>query len=343
MKALVLKEANVFSYEDVPTPEPGEGEVLIKIKACGICGSDVHGMDGSTGRRIPPIIMGHEASGVIEQLGSGVHGYKVGDRVTFDSTISCGECWFCRHGNINLCQNREVLGVSCDEYSRSGAFAEYVTVPQRILYPLADEVSFQQATMVEPTSVALHGIKLTMRQTDKSAVVIGSGIVGVLAIGVLASFGFPTVVAVDIDDEKLELAREFGASHVCNPKRDDPAEAVLELTDGRGADLSLEVVGLESTFNTALSCVRKGRAVSLIGNLVPNVSMPLQKIITSELHLQGSCASSGEFDNAISLIRNKHIDADRLISKTVPLSEAETWFRKLYAGEDKLLKVVVQP
>ena len=130
MKALVLKQYKEFAFEEVSTPEPGAEEVLVAVKACGICGSDVHGMDGSTGRRRPPIIMGHEAAGVISRVASGVTDWSVGDRVTFDSTIYCGHCEFCRRGEVNLCEQRRVLGVSCEDYRRHGAFAEFVSVPQ---------------------------------------------------------------------------------------------------------------------------------------------------------------------------------------------------------------------
>ena len=144
MKALVLKQYGHLEYEDVPEPHVGPNDVLIEVRACGICGSDVHGLDGSTGRRIPPVIMGHEAAGVIAEVGSGVSGWRRGDRVTFDSTIYCGECHFCRRGMINLCDNRRVLGVSCDEYRQNGAFAEYVAVPQHILYRLPEGLTFER-------------------------------------------------------------------------------------------------------------------------------------------------------------------------------------------------------
>ena len=148
MKALVLKEHLKLSYEEVPMPEFGPTDVLVAVKACGICGSDVHGLDGSTGRRQPPIIMGHEAAGIIAEVGSAVTGWQRGDRVTFDSTIYCGTCEFCRRGQVNLCTQRRVLGVSCDEYRQSGAFAEYVTVPDRILYRLPDALPFEHAALI---------------------------------------------------------------------------------------------------------------------------------------------------------------------------------------------------
>jgi len=161
MKALVLKQYNRLVYEDVPEPEFGDQEVLIRVKACGICGSDVHGMDGSTGRRIPPLIMGHEASGVIEAVGAAVKKWAVGDRVTFDSTIYPLDDWYSRLGRYNLSDGRMVLGVSCGDYRRHGAFAEFIAVPQHILYEIPENVTFEQAAMVEPAAVALHGIELT--------------------------------------------------------------------------------------------------------------------------------------------------------------------------------------
>src|SRR3954471_18578981 len=158
MKALVLKEYKQFAYEDFPSPQPGPAEVLVAVRACGICGSDVHGMDGSTGRRRPPIIMGHEASGIIAEVGKQVTRWKPGDPVTFDSTLYCGECDFCRQGQINLCDRRRVLGVSCDEYRQHGAFAEFVVVPQRVLHRLPVNLPFEHAALAEPFSIALHAV-----------------------------------------------------------------------------------------------------------------------------------------------------------------------------------------
>src|SRR5437588_2929622 len=160
MKDLLLSKYIRLEIVDVPMPRPSPGEVLIRVGACGICGSDVHGYDGSSGRRIPPIVMGHEAAGRIAALGAGVTGLAEGDRVTFDSTVYCGACEFCRRGEVNLCDNRQVVGVSCGEYRRAGAFAEYVTVPERILYRLPDNLSFADAAMLEAVSVAIHAVRV---------------------------------------------------------------------------------------------------------------------------------------------------------------------------------------
>ncbi|MEO0447047.1 MAG: alcohol dehydrogenase catalytic domain-containing protein, partial [Verrucomicrobiota bacterium] len=159
MKALTLTSYQEFSFQDVDEPEFGPTDVLVRVKACGICGSDIHGMDGSSGRRIPPIIMGHEAAGVIEKVGSNVSSWAAGDRVAFDSMIFCGDCEACSKGATNLCDERRVIGVSCEDYRQHGAFAELVCLPQHILLPLPEKLSFEEAAFGEPVAVALHAVK----------------------------------------------------------------------------------------------------------------------------------------------------------------------------------------
>src|ERR1700748_749833 len=182
MKALLLSEYKKLEVADLPRPTPGPEEVLVQVAACGICGSDVHGYDGASGRRIPPIVMGHEASGVVAALGEGATSYRVGDRVTFDSTVYCGECEFCRRGEVNLCDQRQVVGVSCGDYRRAGAFAEYVVVPQRILYRLPEALSFPEAAMLEAVSVALHAVHVSELKGGETALVIGAGMIGLLTL-----------------------------------------------------------------------------------------------------------------------------------------------------------------
>ncbi len=277
MKALLLEKYLQLIYTDVQTPHPGPDEVMIQVKACGICGSDIHGMDGSSGRRIPPLVMGHEAAGVISALGDQVTEWQVGDRVTFDSTIYCGECFYCRRGEVNLCDNRRVLGVSCADYKQDGAFAEYIIVPRRILYRLPEEVSFIQAAMVEPLSVAVHAVHRTPISLNDSAVVVGAGMIGLLVIQALRLAGCGQIIAVDLDEGRLELAQTLGADYGLpgNPQ-DDLIRKIQALTGGRGADVAFEVVGSPPSFQTALQSLRKGGVLTLIGNLAPKVDLLLQ-------------------------------------------------------------------
>lgn len=341
MKALVLEQYRQLVYEDVPDPAMGPEDVLIRVGACGICGSDIHGMDGSTGRRIPPVIMGHEAAGTIAQAGSAVSGWQKGDRVTFDSTIYCGNCFYCRRGDINCCDNRRVLGVSCSEYRRHGAFAEYIAVPQRIVYRLPGDLSFERAALVEPLSVAFHSISITPNSLNDSAVVVGTGMVGLLVVQALRAAGCGQIIAVDIDPDRLALALKLGADRALLPDAPDLVQRILDFTDKRGADLVFDVVGLAPTFWLAIQCARKGGSVTLVGNLEPKVEFPLQAVVTRGLRLLGSPASRGEYPAALEMMRRGVINVDALISAVAPLADGAAWFDRLYRRERGLLKVVL--
>lgn len=343
MKALVLKEYNRLAVEDFPVPEFADDEALIRVKACAICGSDVHGIDGSTGRRIPPIVMGHEASGVVEKTGGKVSGFKPGDRVTFDSTIYCGECRFCRRGEMNLCDNRRILGVSCGEYRLHGAFAEYVAVPERILYPIPEGVTFEQAAMVEPLSVAFHALRRSPASLNDSVVVVGAGMIGLLLIQILRAAGCGVIIAVDMADDRLEMAKKFGAGIGLRPDRDEVIGEIRKATGGRGADASFEVVGMTPTVKLAVDAVRKGGAVTLVGNLSPAVEFPLQAAVTRQISLYGTCASCGEYPDCLDLIASRKVDVDSFISAVAPLEEGAEWFKRLHSGEPGLLKVILKP
>ncbi|AUD07166.1 galactitol-1-phosphate 5-dehydrogenase [Spirosoma pollinicola] len=343
MKALVLTQYNQFDLQDVPTPTIRPNEVLVRVQAVGICGSDVHGMDGSSGRRIPPIVMGHEASGIIAEVGSDVKNWATGDRVTFDSTVYVLDDWYSRRGQYNLSDGREVVGVSTPDFKRHGAFAEFVAIPQHILYAIPDNVSFTQAALVEPVAVALHAVSLTPIQVNDSAVVVGSGMIGLFVIQALKLSGCGTIIAIDLDDDRLALAQELGATHTINAESGEIAKQVQELTGGRGADVSFEVVGAGPAVKTAIDCVRKGATVTLVGNLAPTVEMPLQAIVTRQLRLQGSCAINGEYEAALALISSGRINVEAILSAEAPLNEGADWFKRLYEKEKGLIKVVLKP
>lgn len=342
MKALVLEAYNQFIYTEFPIPEITDDEVLIRVKACGICGSDVHGMDGSTGRRIPPIIMGHEASGVIEQTGRNVVGWKIGDRVTFDSTIYPLDDWYTLRGHYNLSNNRKVLGVSPGDYRKHGAFAEYVSVPQHILYRIPETVSFEQAAMVEPVAVALHSISLSGIQLGDTAVVVGVGMIGIFIVKLLKQSGVK-VIAIDLDETKLEQAKQSGADFILNAQTEDLEKKIKELCNKRGADFAFEAVGISATVATAVSSVRKGGTLVLVGNFSPKIEFPLQKIVTQELKVQGSCAINGEYEKVLQLMEQGLIDVNDQISAVAPLSEGAGWFQRLQNKERGLNKVILVP
>lgn len=343
MQALILEEPCKLQLRDVAEPEIGPQDVLIKVIACGICGSDVHGYDGSTGRRIPPLIMGHEAAGEIASLGSEVRSFQVGDRVTFDSTISCGKCRFCRKGAINLCTSRQVLGVSCGDYRRHGAFAEYVAVPEHIVYRLPNGFSYSHAALIEAVSIAVHAAKITQIEPGSSAVVIGVGMIGLLAIQAFRHFGCDAVFAVDVDKGRLELARSLGARDAFLGPGHEVLRQLRAATNGDGLDIAVEAVGAQNPIDLAIESVRLGGTVTLIGNVAPRVEIPLQAIVTRQLRLLGSCASAGEYPECIELMQRGAIQVGSLISAVAPLNEGAEWFRRLYAREAGLMKVILEP
>jgi L-iditol 2-dehydrogenase len=343
MKALTLTAYNQFEFSDAPDPEIAENEVLISVKSCGICGSDIHGMDGSSGRRIPPIIMGHEAAGEIKEVGAAVRKWKVGDRVTFDSTIYCGKCPSCLAGQVNLCPNRNVLGVSCGDYRRHGAFAELVKVPEHILYEIPAALSYDHAAFAEPVSIALHGVNRLPLQPGDSAVVIGAGLIGLLVVQALKAKGAGLVIAVDLDQKRLDLAKKLGADETLLSGDDVPARVREIVGNPDGCDVALEVVGFGPTIKLAVESVRKGGSISCVGNLKAEVPFPLQAIVTRELSVFGSCASAGEYAEAVEAVASGRIQVEPLISAVADLADGAEWFSRLHHNTEGLLKVILKP
>ncbi|SKB02204.1 Threonine dehydrogenase [Prosthecobacter debontii] len=382
MKALVLTAPCEFNYDiGFPDPTPGAGEVLVKIKACGICGSDIHGMDGRSGRRQMPIVMGHEAAGEIIEVGEGVTDWKVGERVTFDSTEYCGECEECQAGYVNLCPDRKVLGVSPGSYRRHGCFAEKIVLPERILYRIPEALPFEKAAFAEPVAIALHAVNLAdgievgeafaedcgagcegcgcdhegEEEHDHAhdhgaedirggvAVVVGAGLIGLLVVQSLKARGWERVIAVDLDDKRLELAKTLGADDAFNAKQEGLAMHLRDICGGDGADASFEVVGAAAPIDLAIRCVRKGGQVVLIGNLQPSTPFPLQEVVTRQITLKGSCSCAGEYPEAIRRIEDGSIQVEPLLSAVAPLQDGADWFKRLYDNKEGLLKVVLTP
>jgi L-iditol 2-dehydrogenase len=348
MNALLLTQYMQLEMVEMPVPEIGPDDVLVRVRACGICGSDVHGLDGKTGRRIPPLVMGHEAAGEVVEIGANVTDLRAGERVTFDSTVYCGRCFYCLRGEQNLCDHREVLGVSPGPYRRHGAFAEFVAVPRRIMYRLPANLSFEQAAMIEAVSVAVHAVSLTPVRLGDTAVVVGSGMIGLLTIQAARNAGCSRVIAVDPDGGRLKLARAAGATDVIDPKAAGAVEAgvvdaIMALTDGRGADVALECVGATEPIRTAIGGVRKGGAVTLVGNVSPQIELPLQAVVSRQIRVQGSCASNGEYPACIEMMSRGAIQVDGLISAVAPLGEGASWFDRLYRHEPNLMKVILRP
>jgi L-iditol 2-dehydrogenase len=287
--------------------------------------------------------MGHEAAGTVAAVGPGVASVREGDRVAPDSTVYCGECEYCRRGEINLCNRREVLGVSTADFRRAGAFAEFVTIPERIVHRLPETLPFTEAAMIEPLAVAVHAVDLAAVPKNGTALVVGAGMIGLLTLQALRVAGCSAVYVLDIEESRLKLAEELGATAVINAKTADPAAELSRLTDGAGVDVAMEAVGSTATIKTAIENVRKGGTVVLIGNIAPMAEIPLQVVVSRQLRLQGSAASAGEYPRCIELLSRGKINLKPLISMVAPLEEGPQWFERLHSKQANLMKVILTP
>jgi len=343
LKALLYTKPYTFEYSDFPDPAVGDDDILIRIKACGICGSDVHGFTGKTGRRIPPLIMGHEAAGIVEGLGKNVSGFEKSDRVCFDSTVYCNKCEACRVGLFNRCDERQVLGVSVPAFKRHGAFAEFVAVPWWIVSKIPDELSFINAALLEPTSIGTHAANRAPISSNDTVVVIGAGTIGLFILQGARLHGAAKIIAVDINNFRLDLAKKLGANVLINPLESNLSKTILQETEGKGANVTLEAVGYAKTFADAVSITRMGGYIVAVGNLQKNAEFDLQQLVAKEHNFIGSYASSGEFSDCIELVASGKINVEPLISDVLPLKEGPGAFGRLLKAEENLLKIVLEP
>ncbi|NVO16290.1 MAG: alcohol dehydrogenase catalytic domain-containing protein [Rhodoplanes sp.] len=338
MRALVYHGPEDLRLSDVPEPKPAPGEVLVRVKACGICGSDVHGYLGITGRRLPPMIMGHEFAGEVAALGAGVAGVAVGARVAVYPIAFCGVCAQCRRGSVHHCLNKKALGVlDCN-----GAMAEYVCVPERSLFEIGDNVPFEIGSMMEPLAVACRAVNLAGDLAGKTVVVVGAGTIG-LFITVLAKAKGPArLIVSDLSDSRLAVARRMGADRVVDPSKEKLAEVARAESDGAGADVALEAVGATPTVQQAMGCLRLGGTAVWVGNSAKMIEVDMQEVVTRELTVLGSFLYSlEEFRIVAELLNARTIDVSPIISALAPMERGVEYFRRLAKDPGPLLKVVL--
>jgi len=339
MKALVFKGPKKFEVEEWPLPEVSPGDALIRVRACGICGSDIHGYLGVTGRRLEGYCMGHECCGDIAALGEGVHGWAVGDRVAVQPTIFCGECVYCQEGRTELCLHKRFLGV----FDVNGAMAEYVSVPAKLLYRMPDTMSYADGALIEPLAVAKCAVdKLPGGVMGKSALVVGAGTIGLLIISVLKARGAKTVIAVDLSQNRLKFAKSSGADYVFDPSKADIVTEVRAVTDGLGADVSLEAVGADRPVKTAIDCLRLGGGCVWVGNSKKEIVVDMQSIVTREITVYGTYTYSHKaFGETMDEMADMGIKTEELVGKQIPIEEAPAVFEYLAAGNDDLVKAEI--
>ena len=304
MKALFYPEFNKLMIAERPLPPFSNDEVLLKVLACGICGSELETFKNQSPRRVPPLIMGHEFCGTVEEMGSDVMGYTKGDLVVSNSVVSCGTCDPCKRGLTNLCKNRQIFGMH-----RGGAFGEYVNVPAHCLVPMPETITPQAACMAEPLANGIHIVNLTRHLNPKKVLVIGAGPIGLVTQQAFQSLLGVAVYVADLRNERLSISRKLGATATINSSEEDLVSAIYKVTDQEGIDLVIDAVGTSQTNQQALKSVRPGGAIVLIGLYENSQPFFTYDIILSEKQLIGTyAATQQEINESLDLIASGNVD-----------------------------------
>jgi L-iditol 2-dehydrogenase len=338
MKALVYYGPNDLKVADMADPKPAAGEALLRVKSVGICGSDVHGYLGLTGRRLPPMVMGHEFAAEVVELGKGATGVKVGDRVATYPVVFCDDCTQCRQGNRHMCLNKRAFGVlDCN-----GAMAEYICAPAKILFKLADPVSYDIGSLMEPLAVAARAVNHAGDLAGKTVMVVGAGTIGLLIAAVVKTRGAAKIIVSDLAESRLEVAKKMGADRTINGAAENLTETIRAETGG-GVDVTLEAVGATPTVQQAMSCLKLGGTAVWVGNSAKMVNMNMQEVVTRELKVVGSFLYSyDEFAACADLLNAGKLDLEHLISLRVPMFEkGPEMFAKLAKDPGPLIKVIL--
>ncbi len=339
MKALVYPVWDQIEIRDVPAPTPKAGEVLIRVAAVGICGSELHGFVTHAARRTPPLIMGHEFCGTVAVVGDGVSGYRAGDRVVVNSVIACGCCADCHDGQVQLCREGEVYGTK-----RAGGFAELCAAPASTLLPLPDDVSFEQAALAEPLGNAIHALSRTRQRFPETLVVFGAGTIGLFVLQVAKAAGALRLAVVDVSDARLEVARRLGAESVFNAKREDVVAALRPFAGGRGVDVVIDAVGAAATREAAITVTRPGGEIVWLGLHDDPTQVSGFRVVLGERSISGSFAvTHRDLRTALGLFAHGKVELSPWV-RSFPLSEGARVFRQLVTDPPQdYIKAILLP
>ncbi|MEM3406336.1 MAG: galactitol-1-phosphate 5-dehydrogenase [Nitrososphaerota archaeon] len=340
MKAAIWYGGKNIRIEDVPEPEISDNDVLIKVKAVGICGSELHAYEGISERRKPPLIMGHEFSGEVIEVGKNVKNLVKGDRVAVDPIIRCLKCEQCLNGRSNICENMRLIGLHTP-----GAFSEYIAIPAEKCYEMPDNLSFEEASMVEPMSVGVHAVNLAdMKINSNVAIFGGTGVIGLCTLQALRTAGAGRIICTGTRENKLKIAEKLGANILINVKEIDPVKKIMEITNGKGIDIAFEAVGIQETVQQAISMVKKGGNIVVIGMLAKKMELEMLDIVTKEKQIIGSYGyTSLDFKTALNLIAEGKVNVKPLITHVFSLNEISKGFEVLSKNREEVIKVVIKP
>jgi len=337
MKAAVCKKPFEISIEEVPIPVPGPDELLVQVKASAICGSDIKAYEGKHPLIRLPLILGHEFSGVIADKGTAVKGFRVGDRAVVEPSSVCGSCFFCQRKEYGLCSNLKQLG-----HQLPGSFAEYTLSKAKFTYPLPETIAFEKAALIQPLSISIHAADRTGVHQGQSVVILGMGPIGLLILQVVKKKGARILVS-DLVDFKLNKATSLGADQICHGA--DPAihEKIMDWTEGRGADITIEAAGSSASIRQSFAFIRRGGTILLLGITGhEKEEAPLEKVVLDELNLLGTVRyGARDFTRAIEMIAQQAIDLDSIITQRFGMSDLPSVFREIILSPERTLRAVM--
>lgn len=341
MKAAVLHGIGDVRIEKRPVPKPRPGEALVRVRAVGVCGSEIHYYrEGRIGDAVikQPVIPGHEFSGEVAALGRGVKGLKVGQRVAVEPGKPCGQCEHCLEGRYHVCRDMTFCGTPPND----GAYREFLAWPARLCFPLPRGVSLAAGAMMEPAAVGFQAVKVAPIQLGDTVLVIGCGSIGLVTIQAARLAGASRIIATDILDYRLKVARGIGADKTLNPKRVDVVKKILELTDGRGVDIAYEAFGGTETYQEAIDAVRPGGRVGLIG-IPAEDELPIgfHSARRREVHIQMVRRFVHQHDRLVRMLRAKKLSLDYLVTHRFKLDRIEDAFKLVQDYRDGVIKALI--
>jgi len=338
MKAAYVVDECKVEIKDIEIPKIKDNEVLIKVKTVGICGSDLHLFKGTHAFRKPPVVLGHEVAGEIVKIGKNVTKFKVGDRVTVEPHIGCGECEFCEKDLVNLCINKKAPGTP----GWIGTFAEYFNAPEDVVYKIGDNISYEMGTLVEPLAVAVHAIdRITVPEKD-TIVILGSGTIGLLTLVAAKEAGYQNIICTDTQQFNLDMASKHGAALALNPLEVDVVEKVKEFTNGRGADVAIVCAGAPGIVDQASSLVRKRGEVGIVAMITEQIPVNTYNFVFNEITLFGAMTyETKDFVKASKMI-NEGLDLKDFITQKMTLEQTEEGLNILNEKKENVVKIIIE-
>ncbi len=350
MKAAVWYQKEDIRIEEVPDPKVGECEVKVKIKFCGICGSDLHEFISGpfiipsrphplTNRAGGPVILGHEFSSEVVSVGEKVSRIKVGERVVANPLIYCGECHYCRRGQHIMCTKLGTFGFAAD-----GAFAEYAVFPEQSLFKLPDSVTDEMGAFVEPLAVAVHAVKRSRMKIGDAVAIVGAGPIGLLVMQAARACGAGQVFVIEPMKARRDMALKTGATGVFDPAETDAGKEIGKLTDGLRADIAFDCVGNQPAFDTAVKVTGRRGIICVVGLALKPIEVPFIGLWGHEKEITFSSGYENEFPAAIAFLSDKRVHVEPLISARIPLDHlVEKGIKPLMEEADKNIKILVYP